>query len=379
MPARCLSPRPLGSSGLEVSALSLGSWRTFEHVPRETGSAILAAARDEGINFFDDARYNDETGTAPMATGYSEVLFGELFRAAGVRRDEVVVANKLWWEFWPEQDAAAELDASLGRMGFDYVDLIYANPPPAGLAVGDLVAAVAGLVSSGKARAWAVVNWAAEDCGRAVEAAAGLGVPAPCAAQLPYSLVRRSWVEDPVMSRALTAAGAGVVASFCLEGGVLSGKYLAGAGAGAEGAAAAGGMGGGAAAGGTAAGGAAAGGAVAGGAAAGGAAAAGGGAERESSAGDGSAAGRAAGTLGDPRAAPAVAAAAELTALAAALGTTAAALALTFPLTNPAVASVLFGATSPGQLRANCAAAGLRDRLSDADIARLRQIGVPGS
>jgi aryl-alcohol dehydrogenase-like predicted oxidoreductase len=318
MPARCLSPRPLGSSGLEVSALSLGSWRTFEHLPPETGAAILAAARDEGINFFDDARYNDETGRAPIATGYSEILFGELFRGAGVRREEVVVANKLWWEFWPQQSAAAELDASLQRMGFDYVDVIYANPPPEGLAIGDLVAAVAGLISSGKARAWAVVNWAAEDAGQAIGAAASLGVPAPCAAQLPYSLVRRSWVEDPVMTGALTAAGAGVVASFCLEGGVLSGKYLPGA-----------------------------------------------------------ATGRAAGTLGDPRLAPAIAAAGELAALARELGTTAAALALTFPLTNPAVSSVLFGATSPGQLRANCAAAGLRDRLTDSDIAQLQRIGTP--
>jgi aryl-alcohol dehydrogenase-like predicted oxidoreductase len=318
MPARCLSPRPLGSSGLEVSALSLGSWRTFEHLPPETGAAILAAARDEGINFFDDARYNDETGKAPIATGYSEILFGELFRGAGMRREEVVVANKLWWEFWPRQSAAAELDSSLQRMGFDYVDVIYANPPPEGLAIGDLVAAVAGLVSSGKARAWAVVNWAAGDAGQAIGAAASLGVPAPCAAQLPYSLVRRSWVEDPVMTGALTAAGAGVVASFCLEGGVLSGKYLPGA-----------------------------------------------------------PTGRAAGTLGDPRLAPAIAAAGELTALAGELGTTAAALALTFPLTNLAVTSVLFGATSPGQLRANCAAAGLRDRLTDADIAQLQRIGTP--
>jgi aryl-alcohol dehydrogenase-like predicted oxidoreductase len=63
-----------------VSALSLGSWRTFERAPRDTGAAILAAAREEGISFFDDARYNDETGTAPIATGYSEIVFGELFR-----------------------------------------------------------------------------------------------------------------------------------------------------------------------------------------------------------------------------------------------------------------------------------------------------------
>jgi aryl-alcohol dehydrogenase-like predicted oxidoreductase len=302
---------------MEVSAMSLGSWRTFEHLSAETGAAILAAARDEGINFFDDARYDDETGRAPLPTGYSEVLFGELFRAAGVRRDEVVVANKLWWEFWPEQSAAAELDGSLARMGFDHVDVIYANPPPDGLAVADMVAAVGGLLDTGKARAWAMVNWPAGPCGAAVAAAATEGVPPPCAVQLPYSLVRRSWVEDSAMKAALHAASAGVVASFCLEGGVLSGKYLAGA-----------------------------------------------------------AAGRAAAILGEARAAPAVAAAPGLAALAAELGTTAAALALAFPLTNPDVTTVLFGATSPQQLRANCAAPSLLDSLGSRDIGRLRQIGA---
>jgi aryl-alcohol dehydrogenase-like predicted oxidoreductase len=318
MPAGHLGPRPLGSSGLDVSALSLGSWRTFEHRPAETGVAILRAAREEGISFFDDARYNDETGRAPIPTGYSEVLFGELFRGAGMRRDEVVVANKLWWEFWPEQGAAAELDASLQRMRFDHVDLIYANPPPAGLAVADLVAGVGGLVAAGKARAWGLVNWPADLCGQAVAAAASLAIAPPCAVQLPYSLVQRSWVEDPRMRQAVAAAGAGVVASFCLAGGVLTGKY------------------------------------------------------RSSPA-----AGRAVGTLAEPRVAPAVAAAGELAALAGELGTTAAALALAFPFTNGDVTSVLFGATSPQQLRANCAVVRLWDRLSPADTARLRRVGLP--
>src|SRR5215471_751686 len=166
--------RPLGASGIEVSSLSLGSWRTYERLPAPTGVAIVRAARDEGINFFDDARYDDETGTAPMRTGYSEVLFGELFRSAGLRRDEAVVANKLWWEFWPKQSAAAELDASLQRMRFDHVDVIYANAPPQGMAVTDLVAATAGLVTSGKARAWGLVNWPADLAVQAVGAAAGL-------------------------------------------------------------------------------------------------------------------------------------------------------------------------------------------------------------
>ena len=99
MPA--LPHRPLGFSGLTVSLFSLGSWRTFERISREHGLAVMQAARESGITFLDDARYNDETGHAPIPTGYSEIVFGELFRAAGWVRDEVVVANKLWWEFWP--------------------------------------------------------------------------------------------------------------------------------------------------------------------------------------------------------------------------------------------------------------------------------------
>jgi aryl-alcohol dehydrogenase-like predicted oxidoreductase len=312
-----LGSRPLGSSGLDVSVMSLGSWRTFERLPADTRVAIMRAARDEGINFFDDARYNDETGTAPIPTGYSEVVFGELFRGAGVPRDEAVVANKLWWEFWPEQSAAAELDASLQRMGFDYIDVIYANPPPEGMPVAELVAAAVGLIGSGKARAWGLVNWHAQQARRAVQAASDLGVAQPCAIQLPYSLVRRDWVEDPEMARVLGASGAGLIASFSLAGGVLSGKYLTGP-----------------------------------------------------------AAGRAAGTLDDPRNAPAAAAARDLASLATRLGTTPATLALAFPFTHPALASVLFGATSPEQVRADCAAAGLFDRLGPDDLAELRRIGA---
>lgn len=120
------------------------------------------------------------------------------------------------------------------------------------------------------------------------------------------------------MTRALDAAGAGVIASFCLAGGVLTGKYQSGP-----------------------------------------------------------AAGRAAGTLTDPRSAAAVAAAEELADLAGRLDSTAAALAIAFPLTNPAVTSALFGATSAEQVRANCAAISLLNRLGPADLAHLQLIGRP--
>ena len=288
--------RPLGRSELDVSRLALGSWRTFERIPRENGLAVMRAAREHGLNFLDDARYDDETGTAPMRTGYSEVLFGELFRAAGWDRADTVVANKLWWEFWPEQSASDELSGSLGRMGLDYVDLIYANPPPECLAVDEMVAAVGGLIASGKARAWAIVNWEAGPFMKAIRAAEEQGVAAPCAAQLPYSLVHRDWVESDEMTAALEASGAGVVASFVMAGGVLTGKYDAGG------------------------------------------------------------SGRATAQLEDPRHRAARELGRRLSSVAQEVNVSPAALAIAFTLANPAVGSVLFGATSAAQIAENVAA-----------------------
>ena len=55
----------LGSSGIQASRLALGSWRTYERISRDEGIRVMQAARGAGINFLDDARYNDETGHAP--------------------------------------------------------------------------------------------------------------------------------------------------------------------------------------------------------------------------------------------------------------------------------------------------------------------------
>src|SRR4051812_49949580 len=85
----------LGASGLEVSRLALGSWRTFERLSRDEGLAVMVAAREAGITFLDDARYNDETGRAPIPTGWSEVLFGRLFRRVGWRRGGGGVSHKV--------------------------------------------------------------------------------------------------------------------------------------------------------------------------------------------------------------------------------------------------------------------------------------------
>ena len=198
---------------LSVSVLALGSWRTYERIPRADGVAVLRAAREAGIDLLETARYHDRAG-------HSEVVFGEIFRASGWPRDSVTIANKLWWEFWPEQSVAEELDASLQRTGLDQFDFIYSDPPPTELGMDEVVDAVEGLVRAGKVRAWGVVNWPAER----IAEARSLG--SPVAAQLPYNLVQRSPVEDADMVAALGPMG--VVASFALAGGALTGKYGAG-------------------------------------------------------------------------------------------------------------------------------------------------------
>jgi aryl-alcohol dehydrogenase-like predicted oxidoreductase len=311
--------RRLGASGIEVSELSLGSWRTYERIPREAGVAVMVKARELGINFLDDARYNDETGTAPIKTGYSEIVFGELFRASGWKRQDVVLANKLWWEFWPEQDAAAELEGSLGRMKVDYFDLAYAEQPPDGLTAEEIVRQVDALISAGKLRAWGVLNWPAALLAEATMVAIATGVPPPCAAQLAYSLVRRSPVEDKQTIEALDAGGTSVVSSFTLDGGALTGKY---SGAGAK--------------------------------------------------------GRLSDGRENARHAAAFRASTELAALAQRLGTQTAPLAIAFALLNPRVASVLFGATQPEQVSENVKSVELASSLDKETIAELRRIGAEG-
>ena len=305
--------RRLGHSDLDVSILSLGSWLTFERLPRDSGLQVMRAAQQSGITFLDDARYNDPTGTAPLASGYSEVVFGELFRAAGWNRQSTIIANKLWFEFWPDEDAAAELDGSLTRLGFDYLDLEYCAVPPASLSIAEVVNQIGGQIRSGKLRAWGVLNWSAARIAEAHREAAAQNVPPPCAAQLPYSLARLEPVEAPDMMAACESAGVSVVASSTLASGLLSGKY-----------------------------------------------------------GRPNASGRVADRLDDPRNRNALRVAHKLEAVAARLGQPAAAVAIAYALANPLVASVLFGATSAQQVQENCQALGARAALTRPVLDQLR-------
>jgi L-glyceraldehyde 3-phosphate reductase len=291
-----LPQRPLGDSGMSVSVMSMGSWRTFERIGRGEGVAVVRAARDAGITLLDDARYDDETGSAPIPTGWSEVVFGELFREAGWDRNAVTVCNKLWWEHWPLEDAVAELDGSLGRMGFDHVDVIYATAAPTTPPVDVVVGQVQGLIESGRARAWGTAMWSGPQIAAALDACDAVGAPYPVVAQMGCSLADHRQSGDPEIRAALDRGGIGLVAANVLAGGTLTGKYATG------------------------------------------------GAVGRASADE------------SPAAARGKAIAGPLSALAAEWNVPTAHLAFAYALDHPNLATVLFGATSPEQVWANVAA-----------------------
>jgi aryl-alcohol dehydrogenase-like predicted oxidoreductase len=187
--------------------------------------AVLSRGLEAGINFLDDARYDDRSGAAPLKSGYSEVLFGRLLRRGGWKRADLVIANKLWYEFYPQESPAAELEGSLSRLQMDYLDLLYCMPPPASLAMAELMEQMNELVKTGKIRYWGVANWPVEQIEAAAQVAAAAGLSGPCAAQLRYSLLETSLIEAERTRQIFSAAGVGLVASYSLYGGLLSGKY----------------------------------------------------------------------------------------------------------------------------------------------------------
>jgi aryl-alcohol dehydrogenase-like predicted oxidoreductase len=245
-------------------------------------------------------------------------VFGEIFRRSGWPREDVTIATKLWWEFWPDETALQELDASLERTGLDHFDFVYSDPPPVGLPMEAVVTAINDLVDAGRIRGWGIVNWAAERIAEATAAAYALGVLPPCAAQLAYSVVRRSPVEDAEMVAALDTGDTSVVASHVLAGGLLSGKYT-----------------------------------------------------------DDRSDGRMRDELRSAVWQPEVLAAKRLRELADSLDTTPAALAIAHALIYPRTATVLLGATRPEQVAENVGAVALAARLAEEQVAELRALGFP--
>lgn len=215
-----LPRRRVGSSELETSLLSLGSWHTYDRMDFADAVRMIRFAVDRGVNLFDVGVY----GMPGLPPVFTDVLWGAIMRAAGIPRDDYLVSAKLWIEGFGPQGFRPQLENAILRGGYDHADLvILGDLRRDDVALEDLVDDLAGLARAGLIRAWGVNNWSAGNIRRLREIAAARGVDGPQIAQLKYSVARRS-IPDGEPFAALFADGFTMQASDVLEGGILAGR-----------------------------------------------------------------------------------------------------------------------------------------------------------
>ncbi|WP_431042486.1 L-glyceraldehyde 3-phosphate reductase [Streptomyces sp. P1-3] len=222
--------RRSGRSGLKLPAVSLGLWHNFGDDRALTSQrAILRRAFDLGVTHFDLANnYGPPAGSAELNFGK---LLAQDFRPY---RDELVISTKAGYEMHPgpygewgsRKYLLSSLDASLKRMGVDYVDVFYSHRFDPHTPLEETMGALASAVQQGKALYVGVSSYKASQTREAARLLREMGVPA-LIHQPSYSMLNR-WIEDDGLLDTLQAQGMGCIAFAPLAQGLLTDKYLDG-------------------------------------------------------------------------------------------------------------------------------------------------------
>ncbi len=222
--------RRCGNSGLQLPAVSLGLWHNFgEDTPHATKRDICTTAFDLGITHFDLA---NNYGPPP---GAAETAFGEILRTDfAPYRDELIISSKAGYDMWPgpygewgsRKYVMASCDASLKRMGLDYVDIFYSHRFDPDTPLEETMGALDSIVRSGKALYAGISSYNSARTREAVAILEELGTP--CLIHQPsYNMLNR-WVERDGLKETLAGLGIGSIAFTPLAQGMLTGKYLKG-------------------------------------------------------------------------------------------------------------------------------------------------------
>jgi voltage-dependent potassium channel beta subunit len=225
--------RRLGKAGVKVSLLSFGSWITYGNQLDENASIeLMSAARDAGVNFFDNAEV--------YAAGKSEELMGAALKKLKWDRLTYMVSTKFYWGL-PAKfgDGVNErntlnrkylmqaIDNSLRRLQLDYVDLVYCHRPDANTSLEETVYAMHDIITQGKAIYWGTSEWSAAEIMSAWHIADKHHLHKPVVEQPEYNLFNRKKIEQE-FSRLYGDIGLGTTTWSPLASGLLTGKYVNG-------------------------------------------------------------------------------------------------------------------------------------------------------
>ena len=218
--------RHLGSAGIQVSELSLGSWVTFHlQTDLEVSMELMSAAYDAGVNFFDNAE--------AYALGKSEEIMGAALKRLGWRRGSYLISTKL---FWGLHDGPNErntlnrkyllegMDGSLRRLDTDYVDLLYCHRNDPTTPIEETVWAMHNIIERGKALYWGTSEWEAADILEAISIAERHHLHKPIVEQPVYNLFEQHRF-GPEYEAVYRDKGYGSTTWSPLASGILTGKY----------------------------------------------------------------------------------------------------------------------------------------------------------
>ena len=216
--------RRLGSAGLQVSALSFGSWVTFgNQADVDLAYEMMKTAFEAGVNFFDNAE--------AYAGGESEILMGKVFKRAGWKRSDLVVSTKIFWGGDGPNDAGLSRKhilegtaAALKRLQLDYVDLIFAHRPDINTPVEETVRAFNHLINQGNALYWGTSEWSSAQIMEAYAVARREHLIPPQMEQPQYHMFHRERFESEY-AHLYKEIGLGTTIFSPLASGLLTGKY----------------------------------------------------------------------------------------------------------------------------------------------------------
>lgn len=221
--------RRLGKSGLQVSALSLGSWLTFgQQISDKTADELMGIAYDAGVNFFDNAE--------GYADGKSEEVMGKILKSHKWERESFVVSSKVFFGTahkgpnrigLSRKHVIEACNAALKRLQVDYLDLYFCHRPDKNTPIEETVWAMNTLLQQGKILYWGTSEWSASEIMEAIRVAKQYNLIGPTMEQPQYNLLERNKMENEYLLL-FKEYGLGTTIWSPLASGLLSGKYTSG-------------------------------------------------------------------------------------------------------------------------------------------------------
>jgi voltage-dependent potassium channel beta subunit len=216
--------RSLGKSGLQVSAISLGSWMTFgQSVDDKTTEACMKTAFDNGINFFD--------GAEAYGMGAAETAMGKVFKNMPWERDELIISTKVTRvgekptrKGICRKRLVEAVDAALQRMNLDYVDMCFCHRPDGKTPMEEIVHTMNELIQRGKIFYWGTSEFSQADLMELYAIAERDHLVGPTMEQTGYNMLGRGRMEKELVPL-FDKYDMGSTVYSPLHQGILTGKY----------------------------------------------------------------------------------------------------------------------------------------------------------